>query len=179
AAQELVNLLMTGRAHPHVFDGERALDDTAAAAAAAAAAAPLPPPLLLRGVPARGRVGFLTLFEAYGHVSVGAHYKRPAAPVWVVCSESHYSALFACNDAAAGAGAGDGDDAAHEFDLFYYDPLGQQDETIRLSIDTRPRVPPPGPDAAAAGALVPPLDLVVRTRWPGAAVDWNGTDPIL
>ena len=26
---------------------------------------------------------------------------------------------------------------------------------------------------------VPPLELVLRTRWPAAQVDWNGSDPIL
>lgn len=27
--------------------------------------------------------------------------------------------------------------------------------------------------------LVPPIDMVIRTNWPGSSVDWNGTDPIL
>ena len=26
---------------------------------------------------------------------------------------------------------------------------------------------------------VPPLELVLRTRWPAAQVDWNGSDPIM
>lgn len=57
-------------------------------------------------------------------------------------------------------------------------------QVIRLTVDQgqaggERRPPPPTAGDAAAGALVPPLDLVIRTRWPGAAVDWNGTDPIL
>lgn len=39
-------------------------------------------------------------------------------------------------------------------------------------------------DAEAAAAAwkqstVPPLELVLRTRWPGAAVDWGETEPLL
>ena len=39
-------------------------------------------------------------------------------------------------------------------------------------------------DAAAAAAswkenAVPPLELVLQTRWPAARIDWNGSDPIL
>lgn len=60
-------------------------------------------------------------------------------------------------------------------------PFSQK--VIRLTVDQRhdggDRAPPPTTDDEANGALVPPLDLVIRTRWPGAAVDWNGSDPIL
>ncbi|CAN0070860.1 unnamed protein product, partial [Phaeothamnion confervicola] len=63
---------------------------------------------------------------------------------------------------------------------YYDDQLAQQDELIRLTIDTRPPRPPPPPgDDGDGGQPVPPLDLVIRTRWEGAAVNWNGTDPIL
>lgn len=27
--------------------------------------------------------------------------------------------------------------------------------------------------------LIPPIDLCIRTKWKGARVDWNGTDPLL
>lgn len=29
------------------------------------------------------------------------------------------------------------------------------------------------------GKNVPPLELVIETRWPGVQVNWNGADPIL
>ena len=29
------------------------------------------------------------------------------------------------------------------------------------------------------GDLTPPLDLVIGTKWTGARIEWNGTDPIL
>ncbi|CAM9736068.1 unnamed protein product, partial [Hapterophycus canaliculatus] len=75
------------------------------------------------------------------------------------------------------------EDAQEAFNLEYYDGLGRQDEVIRLTVDqrrdARGLTPPPTVDDEADGVLVPPLDLVIRTRWPGATVDWNGTDPIL
>ena len=123
-------------------------------------------------------MGFLTLFEAYGHAEVGQRLKRPTAPVWVVCSESHYSVLFSLEArrcTAAGEGATTG--GSTPFDLHYYDGLANQDEPIRLTVDPSPASAQLGPDDD--GDLIPPLDLVVRTKWRGAAVDWNGTDPIL
>lgn len=51
--------------------------------------------------------------------------------------------------------------------------------TVDQRLDTSGLAPPPTADDEANGALVPPLDLVIRTKWPGATVDWNGTDPIL
>ena len=29
------------------------------------------------------------------------------------------------------------------------------------------------------GQNIPPLECVIETRWPGVAVNWNGSDPIL
>lgn len=63
------------------------------------------------------------------------------------------------------------------FDVYYFDGLGRQDEEIKLTITPKP-VPPLDP-VACKGEDNPPLDLCVRTRWPGAAVDWNGVDPLL
>lgn len=128
----------------------------------------------LRGIPNRGLVGFLSLHEAYRYTEVGAHLKTPTAPVWVVCSESHYSVLFlpphAVIDSRSGEVSGD------SFDLHYYDGLANQQESVILTVDRYPSKPPPaGPDD---DKLIPPLDLVVRTKWAGAAVKWSG-DPIL
>lgn len=105
-SQELVNLVLLGRGHSNVFDGEQTVsgqndgkgdgggglyeskDDTNGG-------------FRLRGVPRRALVGFLTLFEKQGylqgeqHICVGSHYKRPLMPIYVVQSESHYTCLWA------------------------------------------------------------------------------------
>jgi hypothetical protein len=151
--QEMVNLALTGRARSHVFDGARRLDTH-----------------VLEGIDRRAAVGLLSLFEAEGYVEVGQHLKTPRAPVWVVCSESHYSVLFAA----------DGDPRGRaRFDLLYYDELAAQREEIRLSIDTSPPTPADALSAEERRGLVPPLNRCIRTKWRAARVDWNGSEPIL
>jgi hypothetical protein len=62
------------------------------------------------------------------------------------------------------------------FDLLYYDPLGRQDEEIRITVD------PNGGNVGGSGAgnggddddMTSPVELCVRTKWRDASVDWNG-----
>ena len=79
-SQEVVTLLLTGKAHSNVFDGtlEGVMDTP------------------MMGITSRCAVGYLTLVEALneGYITVGDNYKRPRWPVYVICSESHYSVLF-------------------------------------------------------------------------------------
>lgn len=105
---------------------------------------------------------------------VGGNLKEPELPVWVVCSESHYSVLFLPGGVPASAVT---ENACHPtFSLQYFDGLANQQEPIVLTINRRPAKPPPaGPDD---DRLIPPMDLVIRTRWPGASVEWSG-EPIL
>ena len=57
-----------------------------------------------------------------GHIEVCAAYKQPASPVWVVCSESHYSVLF-CKNGGGAQPAGDPAAAIDGYELHYYDEL--------------------------------------------------------
>lgn len=82
--QELLNLLLTGRATSNVFDGAVPMGDTG---------------LMLRGVQQRVRVGYLTQLEALRYCQVGAFFKSPEAPVWVIGSASHFSVGFAMDPA--------------------------------------------------------------------------------
>ena len=70
------------------------------------------------------------------------------------------------------------------FDLTYWDPLTPEDGTYTLTVDPdafdavgvgKPRPP----DANDESALIPPVDVAIRTRWPCARVDWNDDEPIL
>ena len=153
--QEMVNLALTGVACSNVFDGRREMDGAA-----------------LKGIAcAQSACGFLSLFEHYGYIEVGGALKNPDCPVWVVCSESHYSVLYGEDREAVMGGAR----RKGRFDLFYYDELIQQEEEIRLTVDCSQ----PG-DAPRSKDLEPPLNDCIRTRWGKAArISWNGTDPIL
>lgn len=161
-SQELVTLAITGRANSNVFDGTMVMDPKAAPGTLGA---------VLRGVNRSSRVGYVTLFEHYGYMTVGKHLKKPQTPVWVVCSESHYTVLWA-EDWAPPAGT----NVTDSFDLGYYDELGAQDEHIRLTVS------PPQFGVAAGGDtgdLIPPMNHVIRTLWPDVRVSWNDTDPLL
>ena len=159
---EVINLLLFGRAHSNTFDGVRDVDG-----------------VVLRGAPRRDRVGLLAADEARGYFAVGDFLKSPRVPIFIVYSESHFSVLFSEDPAVLDR------DADRPFDLTYWDCLSTEDGPVRLTVDPclydasgkshRP-VPPAVDDDAA---LIPPLDVVVRTRWPNAGIDWNDSEPIL
>eukprot|EP00511_Aplanochytrium_stocchinoi_P007478 CAMPEP_0204835334 /NCGR_PEP_ID=MMETSP1346-20131115/22290_1 /ASSEMBLY_ACC=CAM_ASM_000771 /TAXON_ID=215587 /ORGANISM="Aplanochytrium stocchinoi, Strain GSBS06" /LENGTH=182 /DNA_ID=CAMNT_0051969237 /DNA_START=63 /DNA_END=611 /DNA_ORIENTATION=+ len=155
ASQELVNLLLIGSAFSNVFDGTQEIK----------AHNPMEKSLKLRGVPQRGSIGFLTLFEHYEYMQVGNHYKTPTYPIWVICSESHYSILFSTEEMLV---EGTEQKKPETFDLFYYDELGRQNETYRLTVNPDPvrRVKHPTSDKD----LISPIEHCIRTKWPGAAV---------
>ena len=153
-SQEMVNLLLVGRAVGNVFDGDRQLEGAT-----------------LKGIALQGEVGLLTLFEHYGSMEVGSLLKQPKVPIWVVCSESHFSVCFAPAQIAAGYSGG-------TLELYYYDGLSKQDAPILLTVTWQggaDKLPMEDYDRD----MTPPLEHCIRTRWPAAQIDWNGTDPIL
>jgi hypothetical protein len=77
ANQSLVNLILTGRAVPNVWDGVQDMGG-----------------LVLKGVEERSDVGFLTKLEALSYCKVGLHLKKPRFPLWVIGSETHLTLLF-------------------------------------------------------------------------------------
>lgn len=164
--QEIVNLLLCGRARSNVFDGDQVLEGASASD---------PDAIVLRGISSQSEIGFLSLFEAYQNLVVGSHLKQPRVNIWVVCSESHYSVLFAAEPRAL-------EDRSLEsqstVDLLYYDGLANQDEEIRLTVDTLALAEQPSA-VASHDDLIPPLNLVIRTKWPRATVDWNDVEPLL
>uniref|UniRef100_A0AAY4BCJ1 Ubiquitin carboxyl-terminal hydrolase MINDY n=1 Tax=Denticeps clupeoides TaxID=299321 RepID=A0AAY4BCJ1_9TELE len=147
--QELVNLLLCGRAVSNVFDDGIALDSGNGNFT------------LLKGIPSRSDIGLLSLYEHYNICKVGDHLKSPIFPIWVVCSESHFSVLFSCNKDLTSSHCKE-----CTFDLYYYDGLANQQEQIRLTIYSE-------------NDLVPPLEHCIRTRWRNAVVNWNENEPIL
>ncbi|XP_058383740.1 probable ubiquitin carboxyl-terminal hydrolase MINDY-4 [Diceros bicornis minor] len=155
--QELVNLLLTGKAVSNVFNDVVELDSGNGNI------------MLLKGIAARSDIGFLSLFEHYNVCQVGCFLKTPRFPIWVVCSESHFSVLFSLQPELLRDWR-----TERLFDLYYYDGLANQQEQIRLTIDTTQTIP-----EDRDKDLVPPLELCIRTKWKGASVNWNGSEPIL
>lgn len=74
-----MNLLLSGSAVAHVFDGNMDLGGG----------------MFLKGISTTVEVGFLTLLESFNFCTVGQCLKNPRWPIWVLGSESHYTVLFA------------------------------------------------------------------------------------
>ncbi|XP_032499925.1 probable ubiquitin carboxyl-terminal hydrolase MINDY-4 isoform X1 [Phocoena sinus] len=140
--QELVNLLLTGKAVSNVFNDVVELDSGNGNVT------------LLRGIAARSDIGFLSLFEHYSVCQVGCFLKTPRFPIWVVCSESHFSVLFSLQPELLQDWK-----AERLFDLYHYDGLATQQGQVRLTIDTTQTVP-----EDRDNDLVPPLELCIRTK---------------
>jgi len=149
ASQELVNLGMTGCAFSNVFDGVKELKGDKEEDC-----------IRLVGIESISKIGFLTLFEHYGHVEVGNNYKSPRYPIWVVCSESHYSVFFQTPKMAKAT------TAKSRFELCYYDTLARHEEIIRLTIDPQGK--------HKADETDPPLEKVLRTKWKKCGIKWIG-----
>ncbi|XP_026580330.1 probable ubiquitin carboxyl-terminal hydrolase MINDY-4, partial [Pseudonaja textilis] len=115
--QELVNLLLTGRAVSNVFNDVMELDSGNGDVT------------LLKGISGRSDVVLLSLFEHYGVCQVGCYLKTPRFPIWVVCSESHFSVLFCLQKDLLADWR-----TERRFDLYYYDGLANQQEEIHLTI---------------------------------------------
>ncbi|XP_041791689.1 probable ubiquitin carboxyl-terminal hydrolase MINDY-4 isoform X2 [Chelmon rostratus] len=156
--QELVNLLLCGRAVSNVFDNEMELDSGNGSVT------------LLKGIKGQCDVGLLSLFEHYNICKVGASLKTPCYPIWVVCSESHFSVLFGLQRELL-----TNQDIGLEFDLYFYDGLANQQEEIRLTVS----VGKSAQSCQGVTDLIPPLEHCIRTRWKDAFVNWNDTEPIL
>ena len=78
-SQEMVHLLLFGKAISNTFDGDKTLDEYT----------------VLKGIRQQSDIGLLSLFEHYDSIVVGEFLKSPAFPIWLVCSESHFTGKFA------------------------------------------------------------------------------------
>lgn len=76
-SQALINLMLTGRAVPHVWDNEQDVGG-----------------MKLKGINKQSDVGFITVMEQLQYCTVGFFYKNPKSPVWVMGSDTHLTVLF-------------------------------------------------------------------------------------
>lgn len=157
ASQEIINLMLSGSAKSNVHDGDRDLGDG----------------FVLKGVDKQTDVGFLTFFEHFGYFQVGENMKTPRVPIWIVCSESHYSIMFSVDSSLVSKQKGSPD----KFDLIYYDELARQEHDIILTVTKDKK----GMEKVVNqdDKNVIPMESVIRTKWKGADVNWNGRTVIL
>lgn len=86
--QELMNLLLVGKATSNVFDGDVPLTDGSASTENS---------IMLKGVPKKANIGYLSQLEALRYCQVGSYFKIPYYPIWVIGSSSHFSVLFSAD----------------------------------------------------------------------------------
>ncbi|GAA6233367.1 inactive ubiquitin carboxyl-terminal hydrolase MINDY-4B [Lates japonicus] len=165
--QALLNLLLTGKASPHVFNGTLYFGEDG-----------LNLECPLQGVLSRSDVGYLhwsrEQMERDRLPQVGSMLKTPMFPVWVCCINGSHSVLFSLNRSLLSDWK-----MEHLFHLFYYNGQSSQRTVTRLTVDTHShhweassRDTDRDPEKR-----FPSLEMTVRTKWEGAAIDWNDTAP--
>nr|DBA26083.1 TPA: hypothetical protein GDO54_010383 [Pyxicephalus adspersus] len=163
--QAVLNLILTGRASPHVFNGDQILEEQI-------------PEQKLHGVLTRSEVGYLHWnrdeMEQNKLPQVGSMLKTPKYPIWLCNINGTYSVLFGTNTSLLCDWK-----MEHIFDLYFYSGQLSQTKTARLTVDTHSH-PWEGrykTEEADHEKRFPSLEMTVRTKWEGAAITWNGTLP--
>ncbi|XP_012679470.2 inactive ubiquitin carboxyl-terminal hydrolase MINDY-4B [Clupea harengus] len=165
--QALLNLLLTGRASPNVFNGTLLYDENGDL---------LEHPL--HGVLARSDVGYLHWSREQvkqGKLpAVGSMLKTPKLPVWVCSINDTYSIIFSPHPSLLSDWK-----MEHLFNLYFYNGQSTQTSTALLTIDTHShhwevekRDVQGDPEKR-----FPSVEMTIRTKWEGAAIDWNGIGP--
>ncbi|KAG9348198.1 hypothetical protein JZ751_001933 [Albula glossodonta] len=163
----LLNLLLTGRASPNMFNGTLQYDEQGE---------PLDKPL--HGVLSRSDVGYLYWSrEQVEHSKlpmVGSMLKTPKLPIWVCSINGTYSILFSPNRSLLSDWK-----MEHLFDLYFYNGQPSQKSTALLTIDTHSHHWEMGHRDAQGDPekRFPSVEMTIRTKWEGAAIEWNGTVP--
>ncbi|XP_055370174.1 inactive ubiquitin carboxyl-terminal hydrolase MINDY-4B isoform X4 [Betta splendens] len=189
--QALLNLLLTGRACPHVFNGAVHVEERP------------PAERPLQGVLCRSDVGYLhwsrEQMERDTLPQVGSMLKTPRFPIWVCCINGSCSVLFSLNRMLLSDWK-----MEHLFYLYYYNGQSSQRSTVRLTVgEDRDRPGWVGVQSYplfASSVLCadthshhweasstdtegdpekrfPSLEMTIRTKWAGAAITWNDTLP--
>lgn len=91
-------------------------------------------------------------------------------PIWIICSESHYSVLFSTDYHLVNK-------KQNVFDLIYYDELARQEDDLILTVKVGLYKGPM--NLKDTTEMIPPIDAVIRTKWDHGLVSWNGRVPFL
>uniref|UniRef100_A0A8D1IFU0 Ubiquitin carboxyl-terminal hydrolase MINDY n=1 Tax=Sus scrofa TaxID=9823 RepID=A0A8D1IFU0_PIG len=161
-SQAVLNMVLTGRARPHVFNGCQKGKSQE----------------MLHGVLTRSDVGYLqwgkTTSEDNGFSQVGSMLKTPKLPIWLCNINGNYSILFSTNRQLLS-------DWKMErfFDLYFYSGQPAQSKPAHLTVDTHShhweRVQ--REDEHRPGRRFSPVEMTIRTKWREATINWNGTAP--
>ncbi|XP_048362440.1 inactive ubiquitin carboxyl-terminal hydrolase MINDY-4B [Sphaerodactylus townsendi] len=165
--QAILNIILTGRASPHVFNGIQKVDAEGSVQK------------LLHGVLSRSDVGYLHWskdeMENHQLLQVGSMLKTPKLPIWLCHINGIYSVLFSTNRLLLSDWK-----MEHLFDLYFYHGQPSQKTTVHLTVDTHSHhweEKHSEEEESNAEKRVPSVETAIRTKWEGAAINWNGTTP--
>ncbi|XP_023411192.2 inactive ubiquitin carboxyl-terminal hydrolase MINDY-4B [Loxodonta africana] len=160
--QAVLNMILTGRASPNVFNGcqKGSFQE------------------VLHGVLARSDVGYLQwgrgTLKGDRLSQVGSMLKTPTLPIWLCNINGNYSVLFSTNRQLLS-------DWKMErlFDLYFYSSQPFQEKLGHLTIDTHshPWEKDQHEDKHGAEQRFSPVEMTIRTKWREATINWNGAVP--
>ncbi|CAL1268517.1 unnamed protein product [Larinioides sclopetarius] len=150
-SQEVVNLMLTGRAVPNLFDGIVELNSGG------------PEITILHGIRGQSKIGLLSLYEYQGICTVGNYYKNPVFPIWIMLADSHFTVLFALSKSILGKRK-----SKDPFILYHYNGLARRYAETSYLINPAFHSSPPPNDRT-----LPSVECCIYTRWPLASVDPN------
>uniref|UniRef100_H3ARC6 MINDY family member 4B n=1 Tax=Latimeria chalumnae TaxID=7897 RepID=H3ARC6_LATCH len=165
--QALVNLMLTGRASPSVFNGDLQYDDQGNI---------LQEPL--HGILTRSDVGYLywnrEQLEHDKLSRVGSMLKTPKLPIWLCNINETFSVLFSTNRLLLSDWK-----MEHLFELYFYNGQPSQTKTVTLTVATHSHhwEGKHQKDDGDPEKRFPSVEMTIRTKWEGAVIDWNGTVP--
>ncbi|NXC41541.1 MIY4B hydrolase, partial [Penelope pileata] len=102
---------------------------------------------------------------------VGSMLRTPRFPVWLCSIRGTHSVLFGTERRLLSDWR-----LEHAFRLHFYNGRVRP---AHLTVDTHSHHWEQGRsrDTSSPRRRAPALEMAIRTRWPGAAVCWNGTEP--
>ncbi|ELR49755.1 Protein FAM188B2, partial [Bos mutus] len=160
--QAVLNLILTGRASPHTFNGCQKGKSQE----------------ILHGVLTRSDIGYLQWGKGTSDddrlSQVGSMLKTPKLPVWLCNINGNYSVLFSTNRQLLSDWK-----VERLFDLYFYSGQPAQKKPVHLTIDTHSHhwESVQHEDEHRPGRRFSPLEMVIRTKWRDATINWNGSVP--
>ncbi|XP_054441035.1 inactive ubiquitin carboxyl-terminal hydrolase MINDY-4B [Pteronotus mesoamericanus] len=157
--QAVLNMILTGRASPHVFNGCQSGKSQE----------------ILHGVQTRSDIGYLQWGKDASEddrlLQVGSMLKTPKLPIWLCNINGNYSVLFSTNRQLLS-------DWKMErlFDLHFYSGQPSQKKPACLTVDTHshPWERDQREDTHGPGRRFSPVEMTIRTKWREATVNWKG-----
>uniref|UniRef100_M3XU44 MINDY family member 4B n=1 Tax=Mustela putorius furo TaxID=9669 RepID=M3XU44_MUSPF len=156
--QAVLNMILTGRASPNVFNGYQRGESQE----------------ILHGVLTRSEVGYLRWFQCpwfdhYRVCQVGSMLKTPKLPIWLCNINGNPGVLFSTNKQLLSDWR-----VERRFDLYLYGGRPSQKKPVHLTVESTFVL-----THRHCRRQFSPVEMAIRTKWREATINWHGTVPFL